>query len=109
MPSTRPGTEPRRDAERVVTATLPPVPRGLLLRLQPGEWYDDGRPATTATTVRVFAIDRMAPRLRGLDYEFWVSAHTLRCTPAEALKHPPCASSYVPRAAIERHLREPTR
>ena len=89
-----------------MTVASSQVPRGALLHLRPGEWYDGGEPATEATTIRVVAIDRHTPRLRGDAYEYWVSAHEPTCAVVDTKEHLPCVGGYVQEAAIRRHVEE---
>jgi hypothetical protein len=83
---------------------LPRVPAGTLLLLEPGEWYLDREPAREPTTIRVVAVDRITPRLRGDACEWWVSAHKPSCPDRDTLQHLPCVGGYIPEAAILRNM-----
>ena len=78
--------------------------RGVTVDLRAGEWYVDQRRmvATTPFAIRLVDVDRLDPRLRGDDYEVWVSAHKPTCP--DTPEHMPCVGGYIAVAAIERHL-----
>lgn len=85
-------------------ADLPRIPHGALLRLKPGECYLGGDLAEVEATIRVVAVDRISPRLRGDEHEVWVSGHGPNCAGPSATQHMPCFGGYVQVRAIIRCL-----
>ncbi|RKR91454.1 hypothetical protein BDK92_5850 [Micromonospora pisi] len=79
--------------------------RGLVVELEPGEWYyatdgPDTDPAATARTIVLGDVDRIQLRLRGDHQEMWVGAHKPTC--GQRPDHRACIAEYIALTAVER-------
>lgn len=83
------------------------VLRGLVVILEPGEWYARyEQPADTSKRVRLGDVDRIHTRrvavAGGTREEMWISGHKPECGPMPG--HRGCVAEYVAVRAVERAL-----